>query len=120
MITMTIQEANAYIPLILNRLKEINPAKVILFGSYARGTETTESDLDLLVVTHHNEMPKDHRQKEQIYLGVARKLRDIRGKVPIDLVVHTRAMHQRFLELDSLFSRELLQNGIVLYESDYP
>jgi len=116
---MTILEASSYIPEILERLRGINPVKVILFGSYAQGTETTESDLDLLIVTHHNEIPKNYRQKEQIYLDIARELRDIRGKVPIDLVVHTRAMHKRFLELDSLFAKEILKNGIVLYEGDH-
>lgn len=116
---MTIFEANLYIPLILERLRKINPAKVILFGSHAQGTETVESDLDLLVVTNHDKTPQSHREKEEIYLEVARLLRDIRGKVPMDLVVHTRPMHARFIEMDSLFARELLQEGITLYESDH-
>jgi hypothetical protein len=37
----------------------------------------------------------------------------------MDLVVHTRPMHARFIEMDSLFARELLQKGITLYESDH-
>ena len=117
---MTTLEVNWFIPLILERLKEINPAKVILFGSMAQGTASAESDLDLLVVTRHGEMPQDHREKERIYQQVARLLRDIRSQVPMDLIVHTRPMHARFLEMDSLFARELQHKGILLYESDHP
>ncbi len=116
---MTILEANVYIPLILERLREINPAKVILFGSHAQGTDSAESDLDLLVVTNHDKTPQSYGEKEEIYLEIARLLRDIRSKVAIDLVVHTRQMHARFIEMNSIFARELLQKGVLLYESDH-
>jgi len=35
---------------IVERLKPLNPDKVILFGSYAYGTPTEESDIDLFLV----------------------------------------------------------------------
>lgn len=117
---MTVREATFYLPLILERLKKINPAKVILFGSHAQGTASAESDLDLLVVTNDDALPQDYHEKEKIYLDVARLLRDIKGDVSIDLIVHTRPMHDRFIEMNSLFARELLQQGTILYESDNP
>ncbi len=117
---MTVQEATFYLPLILERLKKINPAKVILFGSHAQGTATAESDLDLLVVTNDDTLPQNYRENEKIYLAVARLLRDIRGDVSLDLIVQTRPMHDRFIEMNSLFARELLQQGTILYESDNP
>jgi uncharacterized protein len=112
-------ETSRYIPLIIDRLKATNPAKVILFGSQARGTAMAASDLDLLVVTNDNKLPQTYREKEEIYLEVARLLRDIRGAIPMDLIVHTRPMHARFIEMNSLFARELLQKGILLYESNH-
>ena len=102
---------------VVERLMPLNPAKVILFGSYASGTATPESDLDLLVVTQSETLPQSYSDKEQMYLEVARLLRDIRRKTPMDLIVHTRAMHKKFIELNSLFAREVLENGVVLYES---
>ena len=111
-------EKKMYLSLIIERLKAIKPAKVILFGSHAWGTASADSDLDILVVTNHNETPQSYREKEEIYLEVARLLRDIRGKVPMDLVVHTRPMHARFIEMNGLFAKELLHNGVLLYESD--
>lgn len=115
---MTTQGANLYVPLIIERLKKINPAKIILFGSQARGTASATSDLDLLVVTNDDTQPQSYQEKEQVYLEVARLLRDIRGNIPMDLIVHTRPMHARFIEMNSLFARELLQKGVLLYESD--
>jgi hypothetical protein len=45
-------------------------------------------------------------------------LRDIRRKTPVDLIVHTQPMHRKFIEMNSLFAREVLEEGIVLYEAD--
>lgn len=64
---MATNKANSYIPLIIERLKELEPAKVILFGSYAEGTASADSDLDLLVVTNHDALPKNYHEKEEIY-----------------------------------------------------
>ena len=43
-----------YIPLIIVKLKLTDPDKIILFGSYAYGEPSNESDLDILVVTGDN------------------------------------------------------------------
>ena len=56
---------------IVNRLKEINPDKVILFGSYAWGNPHGESDLDIIVVTNDDIMPKNYKEKMKIYLKVS-------------------------------------------------
>ena len=57
---MTVQEATFYLPLILERLKKINPAKIILFGSQAQGTATADSDLGLLVIINDDFMPENY------------------------------------------------------------
>jgi predicted nucleotidyltransferase len=108
------------IPEVVACLQDMAPLKIILFGSHARGAADAESDMDLLVVTQRDEMPQTYREKEDIYLEVARRLREIRRKVPVDLIVHTRPMHDRFIEMGSQFAREVLEEGIVLYESHNP
>lgn len=65
-----------------------------------------------------DDRPSSIVRRPEIYLEVARRLRDIRGKLPMDLIVHTRPMHAKFIEMNSLFAREVLQKGILLYESD--
>ena len=37
-------------PLIIERLKPLNPDKIILFGSYAYGTPNEDSDIDICIV----------------------------------------------------------------------
>jgi predicted nucleotidyltransferase len=106
-----------YIPEIIDQLRPIDPARVILFGSGANGAAADINDIDLLVVTQSSELPNSHRERESIYLEVAARLRDIRRKVSMDLIVHTRAMHERFLELNSLFAQEVLRSGVTIYES---
>jgi predicted nucleotidyltransferase len=117
---MKVDVTRHHIPEIIARLAPLDPAKVILFGSHARGAETDKSDLDLIVVLKSDVLPRTYHEKEEIYLQVARLLRDVRKKTSVDLVVHTRPMHDRFIEMDSLFAREVLQEGIVLYESHNP
>lgn len=105
-----------YIPLIVEKLIQTQPEKIILFGSYANGAPTDDSDLDILVVTGENTIPESFAEKSEIYLRIANAISDIKKVFPVDLIVHTKAMHQKFIELNSLFARELLTNGKVLYE----
>ena len=103
--------AQLYIPLIVERLKKISPYKIILFGSYAYGEPGVDSDIDLLVVTNSDDFPKNYREKSDLYLEVSRVIRDIRTQAPIELIVQTKPMHSRFIELGSMFSKEILQKG---------
>ena len=42
---------------IIENLRPLKPEKVILFGSYAYGSPTNESDVDLYIVTKDNYLP---------------------------------------------------------------
>jgi len=118
--TMSTSEVEQYIPLLISRLQQIEVAKVILFGSYAYGTPTEASDIDLMVVLNSDHYPGSYKEKSELYLKVSRVIRDIRQQIPIDLIVHTNSMHEKFIELDSMFSKEVLQKGKVLYEANNP
>ncbi len=48
---------------ILERLRPLDPERVILFGSYARGNPTEDSDVDLYVVTKDDFVPASYREK---------------------------------------------------------
>jgi predicted nucleotidyltransferase len=105
-----------YIPLLLQKLKQTKPEKIILFGSYAYGEPSEESDLDILVVTTDDIIPSSFSEKSRIYLRVSQAISDIKKDFPVDLIVHTIPMHKQFIEDNSLFARELLTHGKVLYE----
>lgn len=108
----------SYIPLIIEKLKLTNPEKIILFGSYAYGDPSEGSDLDILVVTGDNIIPTNFSEKSLIYLRISKAITDIKKEFPVDLIVHTKAMHKRFIQNNSLFARELLTKGKVLYEKN--
>ncbi len=99
---------------IVKKLKPLNPYKIILFGSYAYGNPTKDSDIDLYIVTNDEFMPQTWKQKSEIQQKVLRTIRDIMKKYPIDLIIHTKSMHKKFIEMDSMFSRKILNEGIVL------
>jgi len=57
-----------------------SPAKVILFGSYARGEANEESDVDLLV------LQRDFSDRAQEYLRLAREAHSIAPNVAVILM----------------------------------
>jgi predicted nucleotidyltransferase len=103
---------------IKDALAPLHPEKVILFGSWAWGQPTEDSDVDLYVVTQDDFLPANYEETMRTHLKVSSRLREINKTVPIDLIVHTRPMHQAFVRLDSMFAREVMTRGQVLYERD--
>jgi len=101
---------------IVERLKPLNLEKIILFGSYAYGNPNEDSDIDLYVVTKDDFIPQSFKENGEVYLKVSRLIREIRYIIPVDLIVHTRAMYHRFGTIGSSFAKELLKDGVVLYE----
>ena len=106
-----------YIEIITEKLKSINPYLIILFGSYAYGTPHEDSDIDILVVTNDDFMPKTFSEKIQYRIKIRKIIYEISEQVPIDLLVHTKPMFDKFKELNSSFSQQILTNGKKLYES---
>ena len=92
--------------------------KVILFGSFATGKVEKDSDIDLIVVTDDDFMPRNYEENMKNYLKVSAVLRDIKVRLPIDLIVHTKPMHEKFIRLGSMFSKTVMRRGEVLYEKD--
>ena len=105
-----------YIALIIEKLKATDPEKIILFGSYAYGEPSDDSDLDILVVTGDDIIPSNFSEKSLIYLRISKAISDIKKEFPVDLIVHTKPMHNEFIQKNSLFARELLEKGKVIYE----
>ncbi len=118
MATDTTKSSDDLATQIMDALKPLGPEKVILFGSYAWGRPTEDSDIDLYVVTHDDVMPTTYDERMRSHLEVASLLRELNKKVAIDLIVHTRPIHDAFVRLDSMFAREVMTRGQVLYEKD--
>ena len=100
---------------LIKRLEPLNINKIILFGSYAYGTPHQDSDLDLYVVTNDDFIPQNFEEKIDLKLKVSRAIKDLQKIIPIDIITHTKKMHEKFIEINSSFSREILDNGIKIY-----
>jgi predicted nucleotidyltransferase len=83
------------------------PEKIVLFGSWATGTATEDSDVDLLVISR-SALPRRERE-----LRLTRRL--FGSGVPYDLFVLTPEETER-LRGSGPFLREILASGQVLYE----
>lgn len=92
--------------------------KIILFGSFSRETNNPDSDIDILVVTKDNSIPKSFSEKMAIKMPIANALSPLRKFADIDLLVYTRPMYQKFVTLDSGLKREIEQFGTLVYEAD--
>lgn len=90
-------------------VEHFHPHKVILFGSYAYGTPTPDSDVDLLVV-----METPLRNVEQAV--EIRKAVDF--PFPVDLLVRTPQHMAERVALGDVFLREVLTKGVVLYAAN--
>jgi len=88
--------------------EHFRPEKVILFGSYARGLPTKDSDLDILIVMH---VEGSCRQKaNEIDILLADRV------VPMDLIVVTPQQFDRQKDMIGTIVREAVMEGRVLYE----
>lgn len=89
--------------------RQLQPDKVILFGSYASGRPGPESDVDLFIIMRS-------RQRPAARAAAVSKLLDPRP-FPVDIVVRTPREVRRRLALGDSFIEEILQRGKVLYEA---
>ncbi|MCK0509194.1 nucleotidyltransferase domain-containing protein [Aromatoleum anaerobium] len=87
---------------------QLHPDKIILFGSYAWGNPSDDSDLDLLVVVPDS--------AESAHARAARVHRALRGiPVPCDVMVRTRAEISRVNPARSSLLYRALHEGRVLH-----
>lgn len=84
------------------------PERVVVFGSYARGTETPDSDVDVMVVENTSEGRRDRSVRlRQALRGLG---------VPIDVIVATPADLEKYAHAVGLIYGPALDEGLVVYE----
>ena len=90
-------------------VREFDPLQVILFGSYAYGTPTEDSDVDLLVVLDIPES-ETRRQASEIWQRIPYRF-------SMDLLVRSPKEIAYRVSHNDWFLREILEKGNVLYKS---
>jgi predicted nucleotidyltransferase len=88
--------------------KQFNPQKIILFGSYAYGKPTQDSDVDMLVIMSF----EGRGAYKSAEIATA-----LRPEFPADILVRTPEQIKQRLEWGDFFIREITEKGKVLYEA---
>jgi len=97
---------------ILNTLENINPQKIILFGSYAYGVPEKNSDIDFLIIKNIPETEvRDLRVKIKKLLWNKFKQQSL----SFDVVVDSEQRIRQRIRLGDLFYDEIFNNGNVIY-----
>ena len=91
-------------------VQEFAPLQVILFGSYAYGTPTEDSDVDLLVVM---DIPKSEFRNKAIEIQ-----QRIPSRFSLDLLVRSPAEIAYRVSYNDWFLREITEKGDFLYGAD--
>ncbi len=107
---------NKYLSFIIKRLKSIKPYQVILFGSWAYGEPTVDSDVDLIVVLAQRGIARTYQEKYQKRMLVGQRLLEIEREISLDTLVYTLDEWELFLKQGSSFSKIVKDKGVVLYE----
>ncbi|MEA3352218.1 MAG: nucleotidyltransferase domain-containing protein [Campylobacterota bacterium] len=93
---------------IIEKLKPLNPDKVILFGSYAYGIPTKDSDIDLFLV-------KDDKKEKHYEAKAMMQLRSITQKYHIGFDILSTSSEALHCSNDHFYKVDILSRGKVLY-----
>jgi predicted nucleotidyltransferase len=92
---------------ILNLLKKYKPEKVILFGSHARGSTDSYSDIDLIIIK---------RTKKPFLDRIKDVLKIIKPNFAIDVLVYTPEEFRKMTSEGNPFLEYVIKDGRVIYE----
>ena len=94
---------------VINRIAtRFNPDKIILFGSYANGTQNDNSDLDLLIV-QDSDLPMQKR-------GFDIRMSLIGTMIPMDILFYTKSEFEEEKSKNSSFLSSAIKNSRIMYE----
>jgi predicted nucleotidyltransferase len=98
---------------IVNKIvSEIQPEKIILFGSFARGDYSSDSDLDLFIVAPESAGPNRliRRKIDALLWG---------RRFPIDLIVRKeKEIKWNIKAKNSFYTNNIFKDGRVLYAKE--
>ena len=95
-------------------VREVDPQRIVLFGSWARGETNDQPDVDLLVVEREPFGPNRSRRQEAVRIWQC--LYEFR--VPKDILVYSLSEVEQWKDSRYHVVGRALKEGKVLYESD--
>jgi predicted nucleotidyltransferase len=91
-------------------VEAVDPEKIILFGSYAYGKPSKDSDLDILVIMK-SDLPR-YKRSVPIYRALAGIL------IPKDIIVYTPREVEEWSNVSQAFITTAVTRGKKIYEKE--
>ena len=101
-------DASVLTEIVSRLVKAVDPDRIILFGSRARGDARPDSDVDLLIIKDSDEPP--HRRAIPAYRSL------VGLGVPKDIIWRTPAEVEDWSQVPNYVTTRALREGKVLYE----
>jgi predicted nucleotidyltransferase len=105
-----------YIEQLLETLKQADPYRIILFGSYAKGTADENSDIDMVVILDNNDVAKTYEKRLNKKLDINRLVRTINYKVALDILVYSKEEYKIIKNNGNYLIDEIENTGKIIYE----
>lgn len=102
-------------PEIIESLKPLKPDKIILFGSYAYGTQDEDSDIDLFLLK--DKLRIEDSRGFEIEAGM--RVQNLVKKYKIGFDILSSPTEYIKKREDYFYRVDILKNGKVLYEHDF-
>ena len=93
-------------------VRDINPEKIILFGSYARNEQTPDSDLDIMIILKNDSMQM--HSKIKAISSIRKSLMNI--NVPKDILVFFETEIDEWKNSKNHIISRALNDGLCIYE----
>lgn len=91
-------------------IDQLSPVQIYLFGSYANGTYTDESDFDFYIM-----VPDDITDIVKETVKAYKAIREVKQR-SVDIVVGTKTRFETRKEIQSI-ENEVYHKGVLLYDA---
>jgi predicted nucleotidyltransferase len=91
-------------------ISKYKPLSIILYGSYAYGNPTEDSDIDLLI------LKKTNKRRVDRFIQVKKIIYNPNNKIPISPLIYNLKELEERLRIGDDFIKEIYKKGTILYE----
>ena len=89
-------------------IKELSPLKIYLFGSFANGTATADSDFDFYII-----VKDDSKNLVDLTAEAYKSIRSVRSRA-VDIVIGTESRFENRKNMAGI-ENEVMNKGVLLY-----
>jgi predicted nucleotidyltransferase len=109
-------DINAVLDSLVFSLKQSNPYKIVLFGSYANGNPNENSDIDLMVILDNNHVSETYEERLNKKIFIRNMVLEINRKIPLDILVYSKEELNKIKSHGNYFIDEIEKTGKIIYE----